>query len=59
MFKFIANIRIGMLHAKFHRNMKRAEIARKQQNIKQFKKYIYAAEDAWRTLVTIKEQNKL
>lgn len=59
MFKLIANIRNNILHASFHRNMKRAEIARKEQNIKEFKQYIYAAEDAWRKLVINKEKYKL
>ena len=54
MFKVIANIRIGLLHATFHRNMRRATAARKTQDIAKFKRYIYAAEDAWRKLVLIK-----
>jgi hypothetical protein len=59
MFKFIARIRIGLLHAKYHRNMKHAAAARKNQNIVEFKKYIYAAEDAWRQLVLIKKSYNL
>lgn len=59
MFKVIANIRIGLLHATFHRNMRRATAARKTQNIAKFKGYIYAAEDAWRKIVTLKEKYKL
>jgi hypothetical protein len=59
MFKFIARIRIGLLHAKYHRNMKHADAARKNQNIVEFKKYIYAAEDAWRQLVLIKKSYNL
>lgn len=59
MFKIIANIRIGLLHATFHRNMNRAIAARKNHDIVKFKHYIYAAEDAWRKLVTIKEKYKL
>jgi len=51
-------IRIGMLHATYHRNMKRAENARQQQNILRFKKYIYRAEDAWRRLVILTEKIK-
>jgi len=58
MFKVIANIRIGLLHATFHRNMRRATAARKTQDIAKFKRYIYAAEDAWRKLVLIKEKYK-
>jgi hypothetical protein len=49
-------IRIGMLHATYHRNMKRAEAARQQQDILRFKKYIYRAEDAWKRLVILTEK---
>lgn len=59
MFKFIAKIRIGVLHATFHRNMSKAIDARKSQDIKAFKGYIYAAEDAWRKLVILKQKYKL
>ena len=59
MIKVIVKIKLALLHATFHRNMKRAEKARKQQNIVKFKRYIYAAEDAWRKLVTLKEKYKL
>ena len=31
MFKFFRKIQIGFLHATYHRNLKRAEVARKQQ----------------------------
>ena len=51
-------IRIGMLHATYHRNMKRAEGARQQQDVLRFKKYIYRAEDAWRRLVILTEKIK-
>lgn len=47
--------RIGWWHAAYHRNMKRAELARQEQDIVKFKKYVYAAEDAWRKLVMLKE----
>lgn len=50
-------LRIGMLHAKYHRNMKRAENSREQHDIVQFKQHIYRAEDAWRKLVIL--TNKL
>ena len=56
--KWIRTLRIGLLHAAYHRNMKRAEAARTQQNIVAFKKYIYRAEDAWRKLVILIEKNK-
>jgi len=59
MMKVIAKIKVALLHATFHRNMHRATEARKQQNIIKFKRYIYAAEDAWRKLVTLKEKYKL
>jgi hypothetical protein len=47
-----------MLHATYHRNMKQAEAARKEQNIIEFKKYIYQAEDAWRKIVILTEKIK-
>jgi len=58
MFKFIRNIRIGLLHATYHRNIKQAESARGKQDIVAFKKHIYQAEDAWRKLVILIEKNK-
>lgn len=58
MFKIIRTIRIGFLHAKYHRNMKWAKNERTQQNIVKFKKYIYRAEDAWRKLVILTNKNK-
>jgi hypothetical protein len=51
-------IRIGFYHASYHRNMKKADAARKSQDILEFKKYIYRAEDAWRKLVIITEKTK-
>lgn len=56
--KWIRKIRIGLLHAKFHRNMKQANLAREKQDIIQFKKYIYQAEDAWRKIVILTEKSK-
>jgi hypothetical protein len=47
-----------MLHASYHRNIKRADSARCEQDILKFKKYIYKAEDAWRKLVILTEKNK-
>jgi hypothetical protein len=58
MLKKLIKFKIGLLHAKFHRNMKRAGIARKKQDIVAFKKYIYRAEDAWRKLVILTEKIK-
>lgn len=58
MIKLIRKIRIGLLHAAYHRNMRKAETARSDQNILKFKKHVYAAEDAWRKLVILIEKNK-
>ena len=58
MFKLIRILHIGFLHASYHRNMKWAQIARTQQNVVKFKKYIYRAEDAWRKLVILLNKNK-
>ena len=46
------------MHATFHRSMKRAELARTQQNVVKFKKYIYRAEDAWKKIVILTNKNK-
>lgn len=54
----IRKIRIGLLHAAYHRNMRKAETARSNQDILKFKKHVYAAEDAWRKLVILIEKNK-
>lgn len=59
MLNWLRRIKIGILHATYHRNMKRAEQARKNHDIVKFKKYIYRAEDAWKTLITIKEKIKI
>lgn len=56
--KLIQKIRIGLLHAEYHRNMRKAETARSNQDILKFKKHVYAAEDAWRKLVILIEKNK-
>lgn len=53
MITFFIKIRIGLLHASYHRNMKRADKARESRDILNFKKYIYKAEDAWRKLVIL------
>ena len=47
-----------MLHAAYHRNMKRMETARKKLDVIEFKTYAYRAEDAWRKLVIIKNKTK-
>ena len=56
--KWWYRFRIGLLHAAYHRNMKRAEQARTDQNVLKFKKYIYRAEDAWKKLVILTEKTK-
>lgn len=56
--KIIVKIRIGFLHAAYHRNMKKADAARESRDIISFKKYIYAAEDAWRKLVILTNKIK-
>lgn len=55
---WLRKFRIALLHAKFHRNMKKAIEAREEQNILEFKKYIYKAEDAWKQIVILTEQTK-
>ena len=58
MIKWFRKIRIGMLHAAYHRNMKKADAARRSTDIVEFKKYIYRAEDAWKKMVILIETNK-
>jgi hypothetical protein len=58
MFNWIRKIRIGLLHASYHRNLKKAEQARKQHDVLESKKYVYKAEDAWRKLVILTEKSK-
>ena len=58
MINIIRKIRIGLLHAAYHRNMRKAETARSNQNVLQFKKHVYAAEDAWRKIVILIEKIK-
>ena len=54
----IRRIRIAMLHAKYHRNLRRAESAKEDSDLVKFRKYVYAAEDAWRKLVILTNKNK-
>ena len=56
--KFFIRVRIGILHARYHRNLKKADKVRKQHNIVKFKRYVYRAEDAWRKLVILTEKLK-
>jgi hypothetical protein len=58
MLKFFAKIRIGILHATYHRNMKKADAAREKRDVISFQKYIYAAEDAWRKIVILTNKIK-
>jgi len=58
MIKFFRKIRIGFLHATYHRNLKYAEQSRKQHDIVKFKKYVYRAEDAWRRIVILTNKIK-
>ncbi len=51
-------IRISILNATYHRNMKYAERCRITLDIIKFKKHIYAAEDAWRKLVILMQKIK-
>ena len=54
----ILRFRIAILHATYHRNMRRMETARSKHDIVEFKTYAYRAEDAWRKLVTLTEKIK-
>jgi hypothetical protein len=56
--RWVRNIRIGLLHATYHRNLKQAELAQQQRTIEAFRTYVYKAEDAWRKLVILQEKNK-
>ena len=47
-----------MLHATYHRWMRRAEQAHETKDIHQFKNAIYKAEDAWRKIVIISNKIK-
>jgi hypothetical protein len=52
-------MRIAMLHAAYHRNLKKAVYIQEHDGgLEQFKKYIYKSEDAWRKMVTLKEKQK-
>lgn len=51
-------IRISILNATYHRNMKHAEQCRAKADIIKFKKHVYAAEDAWRKLVILMQKIK-
>lgn len=50
--------KIGLAHAKYHKNMKRAIQAKLEKDIRKFKKHVYRAEDAWRKLVVLSDKQK-
>jgi len=54
--KFLDKIRIGIYHASYHRNMKKAQKSQTKRDLNNFKKYVYKAEDAWKKIVTIKRK---
>ncbi len=56
--QWLQKIRIGLLHATYHRNIRRAEQAMADSDIQRFRKCIYKAEDAWRKLVIITNKTK-
>jgi hypothetical protein len=56
--KIFRKFMIGIYHARYHRNMKSAELAKNKKNIRKFKKYVYRAEDAWRQVILLTQKNK-
>ena len=56
--KAFLRFRIAILHAAYHRNMRRMESARDKHDIVKFKTYAYRAEDAWRKIVILTEKLK-
>jgi len=54
--KLFDKIKLGLYHASYHRNYKKAVKAKDVKNIYKFKKYIYKAEDAWRKLIIISKK---
>lgn len=58
MFNWLRKFRISILHAKYHRAMRKAIQAREDLDIVRFKKYVYMAEDAWRKIVVLTEKSK-
>ena len=47
-----------MLHAAYHRNIRRAEAAMLKSDIQCFRKHVYNAEDAWRKIVILTDKIK-
>jgi hypothetical protein len=56
--QWLRKIRIGLLHATYHRWLRRAEVAQESKDLEQFKQAIYKAEDAWRKIVIISNKIK-
>jgi hypothetical protein len=56
--QWLRKIRIGLLHATYHRWIRRAEAAQESKDLEQFKQAIYKAEDAWRKIVIISNKIK-
>lgn len=55
----LRSIRIALLHASYHRNLKKAVYIQEHDGgLERFKKYIYRSEDAWRKIVTLQEKQK-
>jgi len=51
--KQLLSMRIAVLHATYHRNLKKATLAKMKKNLVDFQKYIYRSEDAWRKMVRL------
>ncbi len=58
MINWIRKIRVGILHARYHRILRKADQSRARQNVIEFKKHIYQAEDVWRKIVILTEKMK-
>jgi hypothetical protein len=58
MLERINKFRVALLHAKYHRCIRKAESAMAKSDIQQFRKYIYRAEDAWKKIVIISNKTK-
>lgn len=54
----IIKLRIALLHATYHRNIRRAEASMSESDIQSFRKYVYKAEDAWRKIVILTDKIK-
>lgn len=54
---FFEKILVGIHHATYHRNVRKAIKAKDKRDIQLFKKYVYQAEDAWKKIVLIKKKH--